>query len=310
MGRARIKPNLSVNLGGGLRLSNPVLTASGTFGYGIEFAPFMKLNAIGGILTKGLSLLPREGNPAPRIVETPSGMLNSIGLANVGVDAFINEKLPKLKKYKTKVIANIFGETISEYTKVARKLESEKGVHALEVNISCPNVKKGGIGFGTDPREAAKVVRAVRKVTKKHMMVKLSPNVTDIKLMAKAVERAGADSISLINTIPGMVVDVNKRRPMLAMKMGGLSGPAIKPIAVRMVYEVSKVVSVPIIGIGGIMTARDALEFIIAGASAVQVGTANFVTPDASVKVVRGIEDYLMEEKIGSIKKLTGSIID
>jgi len=281
----------------GITFKNPVMTASGTFGYGSEFKGYTDLNKLGAIVVKGLSLAARQGNPGPRIVETPCGMLNAIGLQNVGVDAFIKEKLPFLRKLKTHTIANIFGETVSDYVEVARRLDSAGGVAALEINISCPNVKKGGIVFGTDPNEAHKVVSAVRGATKLPIITKLSPNVTDIKVMVRAVEDAGSDAVSLINTITGMVIDVEKRRPVLATKTGGLSGPAIRPIAVRMVYEAASVAKTPIIGMGGIMNARDALEFIMAGATAVQVGTANFVDPDAAVKVAEGIEDYVARNK-------------
>ncbi len=305
------KPSTGIVLGKGsraLRLSSPVMTASGTFGYGLEFSPFMKLEKLGAICVKGLSLKPREGNPPPRTVETPCGMLNAIGLQNVGVDVFIDSKLPKLRKYKTKIVANIFGETASEYAELAKRLDGAKGVHALEINISCPNVKKGGMAFGTDPKEAARVVRAVRAVTDKHVMTKLSPNVTDIRVMARAVEDAGSDSISLINTLTGMAIDINKRRPVLTTKIGGLSGPAIKPVALRMVWEAAGVVKIPIVGIGGIVTAEDAIEFLLAGASAVQVGTANFLTPDASEKVADGIEAYMKRHNIGSVRKLVGAL--
>lgn len=299
--------DLSVNLNG-LKLKNPVMTASGTFGYGVEFSPHMNVARLGGIVVKGLSLKPRQGNPPPRIVETPCGMLNAIGLQNVGVEAFINEKLPKLRKLKTKVIANIFGETLNEYAEVAKRLDSVEGVSALEINISCPNVKKGGMSFGVDPLEAAKVVEIVRKATRLHLMTKLSPNVSDIKVMVKAVEEAGTDSISLINTIPGMVIDVEKRRPVLTTITGGLSGPAIRPVAIRMVYEAAKVAKTPIIGIGGIVTANDALEFLIAGASAVQVGTANFLDPEAAIKVLEGIEAYMKRHSIKRVGEITGSL--
>lgn len=297
---------LSVEVAG-IKFKNPVLTASGTFGYGIEFAPYTDLNLLGGVVVKGLSLRPREGNPGPRIVETPCGMLNAIGLQNVGVDAFIKEKLPLLRKYKTRVIANIFGETIEDYAEVARRLESAGGVDAIEVNISCPNVKKGGIVFGTDPKEAFKVVSKVRSSTGLPVITKLSPNVTDIKVMVRAVEDAGTDAISLINTLTGMVVDVEKRRPVLATATGGLSGPAIRPVAVRMVWQAASVARTPIIGMGGIMTAKDALEFIIAGATAVQVGTANFVDPSAAAKVVSGIEDYVKRHST-TVRELIGSL--
>ena len=300
-----LKPDLRVDLGG-LKLKNPVMTASGTFGYGLEFGYYMDISKLGAVIVKGLSLKPREGNPPPRTVETPCGMLNSIGLQNVGVDEFIKEKLPPLRKLKATVIANIFGETISEYEKVARRLDCAEGVSAIEINISCPNVKKGGILFGTDPREAGRVVKAVRGATKLHIMTKLSPNVTDIKAMVRAVEEAGTDSVSLINTITGMAIDVEKRRPVLATVTGGLSGPAIRPIAVRMVWEARSVSRVPLIGIGGIVTATDALQFMIAGAAAVQVGTVNFLDPGSSGRVIEGIEDYMKRHGIRSVKNIVG----
>jgi dihydroorotate dehydrogenase (NAD+) catalytic subunit len=292
----------------GLKLKNPVMTASGTFGYGEEFSPYTDVKRLGAVVVKGLSLKPREGNPSPRTVETPCGMLNAIGLQNVGVDAFIKDKMPFLRRMRVPVVANIFGETVDEYRELAMRLDKVQGVKAVEINISCPNVKKGGVQFGTDPRLAAKVVAAVKKSTSLHVMTKLSPNVTDIKVMARAVEDAGTDSISLINTLTGMVIDVEKRRFALAMKTGGLSGPAIRPIAVRMVYEASKVVKVPLIGIGGIMTADDALQFILAGASAVQVGTASFIDPDAAVKVLDGLEAYMKRHEIKNVRSLVGSI--
>lgn len=301
-----VKNPLEVNIAG-LRFKNPVMTASGTFGYGSEFAPYTDLEKLGAIVVKGLSLYPRQGNPGPRIVETPCGMLNAIGLQNVGVDDFVEKKLPLLKGVKTHVIANIFGETIDDYMEVARRLDGAKGVSALEINISCPNVKKGGIVFGTDPNEAFKVVSAVRKSTSLPLITKLSPNVTDIKVMVKAVEDAGTDAISLINTLTGMVIDVEKRRPVLATATGGLSGPAIRPVAVRMVWQAAQVARVPLIGMGGIMDARDALEFIIAGAAAVQVGTASFIDPDAAAKVVSGLEEYALRHGV-KIKELTGSL--
>lgn len=301
-----VKNPLEVTIAG-LRFKNPVMTASGTFGYGSEFAPYTDLEKLGAIVVKGLSLYPRQGNPGPRIIETPCGMLNAIGLQNVGVDDFIEKKLPLLKNVKTHVIANIFGETIDDYMEVARRLDRVKGVSALEINISCPNVKKGGIVFGTDPQEAFKVVSAVRKSTRLPLITKLSPNVTDIKVMVKAVEDAGTDAISLINTLTGMVIDVEKRRPVLATATGGLSGPAIRPVAVRMVWQAAQAAKVPLIGMGGIMDARDALEFIIAGAAAVQVGTASFIDPDAAAKVVSGLEEYTSRHGV-RIKELTGSL--
>lgn len=291
----------------GLKFKNPVMTASGTFGYGAEFAPYTALEKLGAIVVKGLSLYPRQGNPGPRIVETPCGMLNAIGLQNVGVDEFIEKKLPLLKGVNTHVIANIFGETIEDYMEVAKRLDRVKGVSALEINISCPNVKKGGIVFGTDPQEAFKVVSSIRKSTSLPLITKLSPNVTDIKVMVKAAEDAGTDAISLINTLTGMVIDVEKRRPVLATATGGLSGPAIRPVAVRMVWQAASVARVPLIGMGGIMNAQDALEFIIAGAAAVQVGTASFIDPDAAAKVAIGLEEYTQRHGI-RIKELTGSL--
>lgn len=306
MKKKNVKNALEVTIAG-IRFKNPVMTASGTFGYGSEFAPYTDLDKLGAIVVKGLSLYPRQGNPGPRTVETPCGMLNAIGLQNVGVDHFIEKKLPLLKNVKTHVIANIFGETIDDYMEVARKLDGAKGVSALEINISCPNVKKGGIVFGTDPNEAFKVVSAVRKSTSLPLITKLSPNVTDIKVMVKAAEDAGTDAISLINTLTGMVIDVEKRRPVLATATGGLSGPAIRPVAVRMVWQAAQAATVPLIGMGGIMDARDALEFIIAGAAAVQVGTASFVDPDAAAKVVSGLEEYTSRHGV-KIKELTGSL--
>jgi len=292
---------------GSLELKNPVITASGTFGYGSEFIPYADLSRLGAIVVKGLSLKPRQGNPGPRIAETPCGMLNAIGLQNVGVEAFITEKLPLLDGIDTLVVANIFGETIDEYAEVARRLDGVSGVAAIEVNISCPNVKKGGIVFGTDPAEAAKVVGAVRAATRLPVITKLSPNVTDITVMVRAVQEAGSNAISLINTLTGMVVDVERRRPVLATGTGGLSGPAIRPVAVRMVWQAAKAATVPIIGMGGIMEARDALEFIIAGASAVQVGTASFIDPASAVKVAEGIEEYLISHST-DINELIGSL--
>jgi len=302
-----VKPDLSVQLGG-LRLQNPVLTASGTFGYGLEFSPFLDLGELGGIVTKGLSPKPRLGNPPVRICETPAGMLNTIGLQNIGVDSFIAEKLPQLRSFDTAVVANVFGETIPEYVEVCSKLDEANGVHAIEVNVSCPNVDKGGIVFGTDPRALAEVTAACREATGLPLIVKLSPNVTDITEMARAAESGGADIISLVNTYVGMAIDVDRRRPVLAKIFGGLSGPAIRPLAVRLTWLVHQAVKLPLIGIGGIMDARDALEFILAGASAVQVGTANFVNPDASVRVARGIASYLSEQGIASVRDLIGAL--
>lgn len=293
---------------GRLELKNPVMTASGTFGYGEEYADYVNLNKLGAIVVKGLSLKPRLGNPPPRIMETTGGMLNSVGLQNIGVDVFIEEKLPFLRKHDTVVIANIYGETYDEYKKVAKKLSAAKGVHALEVNISCPNVKKGGVSFGSDPKVAARVTQAVKEETSLPVIVKLTPNVTDIAAIAQAVEKAGADAISLINTLTGMAVDLKTRKPHLKNITGGLSGPAIKPVALRMVWEVVKKVSVPVIGIGGIMTAEDALEFLILGAKAVQIGTANFVNPHATMQIIDGIKDYLTANKIKDINEIIRTI--
>jgi dihydroorotate dehydrogenase (NAD+) catalytic subunit len=301
------KLDLSVDIGG-LRIKNPVMTASGTFGYAKEFSPYMDIERLGAVIVKGLSVKPRQGNPTPRIVETPCGMINAIGLQNVGVDSFIKEKLPFLRKIKTPVIANIFGERLQEYGEVARRLDGVKGVAGVEINISCPNVKKGGIEFGTDPKEAHRVVSTVRKATELPVITKLSPNVTDIKVMVRAAEDGGTDSISLVNTIPAMAVDVERRRPVLATVTGGLSGPAIRPVAVKLVWEAARVAKVPIIGIGGIMTGRDALEFILAGASAVEVGTANFVDPASAIKVLEGIVGYMTRHRIRSINELIGKL--
>jgi len=298
--------SMSVKIGT-LKLKNPVMTASGTFGYGGEYADYVDLNKLGAIVVKGLSLKPRAGNPPPRIMETPSGMLNAVGLQNIGVDTFIEEKLPILRKYDTNVIANIYGETYDEYKKVAQKLTSAKGVHALEVNISCPNVRKGGLSFGADLKSAAAVTRKVKEVTDLPVIVKLTPNVTDITAIAAAVEKAGADAISLINTLTGMSVDIFTRRPHLKNVTGGLSGPAIKPVALRMVWQVLQKISIPVIGIGGIMNAEDALEFLILGTKAVQIGTANFINPQATIEIIGGIERYMELNGIKNISKLIGT---
>lgn len=292
----------------GLILKNPVMTASGTFGYGEEYAPFCDLSRLGAIVVKGLSLEPRPGNPPPRIIETRGGMLNAVGLQNVGVRAFIERKLPFLREFDVTVIANIFGETIDDYRRVAEILTRAAGVHALEVNISCPNVKKGGVAFGAHPEAAAAVTAAVKGETGLPVIVKLSPNVTDITEIARAVAQAGADAVSLINTLTGMSIDIERRRPHLANVTGGLSGPAIKPVALRMVWQTARAVKIPVIGIGGISTAADALEFLIAGASAVQVGTANFVHPAATMEIIDGIRDYMRRHRIGSTKELIGSL--
>lgn len=301
------KPSLAVDIAG-IPLRNPVMPASGTFGYGEEYAPFLDLEQIGAIVTKGLSLKPKAGNPTPRISETISGMLNAIGLQNVGVEAFIKHKLPFLRTIKTPVIVNFFGNTLDEYGEVASQLSDIPEIAGVELNISCPNVKQGGIVFGTDPRSANEVVSLVRKKLHKPLIVKLTPNVTDITVVARAVEDAGADAISCINTITGMAIDIHTRRPRLANRTGGLSGPAIRPIAVRMVHQVVQAVSLPVIGVGGIVRSMDALEFLIAGAKAVQVGTANFVDPSAMVTIIDGIEAFLIDEGLDDIHDLIGSL--
>ncbi len=285
------------------------MTASGTFGYGLEFEPLIDLNRLGGIVVKGLSLMPTAGNPPPRIVETPAGMLNAIGLENVGVETFITGKLPALSRYNTPVFANIYGQTIDAYAELTNRLEDAEGVAGVEINISCPNVEAGGIAFGVDPVLAARVVHRVRKNTSRIVMVKLSPNVTDIVAMAKAVVDAGADCVSLINTITGMDINIDTRRPKLANITGGLSGPAIRPVALRMVWQVANAIDVPVIGIGGIMSAEDALAFIIAGAQAVQVGTANFANPAVTIEIIDGITAYLEKKGIDDINDLVGSLI-
>ncbi len=300
--------NLSVDIGK-LRLKNPVMTASGTFGYGEEYSEFVDLNRLGAVVVKGLSLLPREGNPPPRVIETPAGMLNAIGLQNIGIARFVKEKLPFLRRFDTKVIVNFFGDSIEEYAEAAKRLSGEEGVHGLEMNISCPNKEAGWCIFGTDPRVTFDVVSAVRKATDATLIVKLSPNVTDIATMARAAEEAGADAVSLINTITGMAIDVFTRRPKLGNITGGLSGPAVKPVALRMVWEVHKAVKVPIIGMGGIMNAQDAIEFFIAGATAVAVGTASFVNPAVVGDIIGGIERFMKDGAIPDVKELIGSLI-
>jgi len=302
-----IKPDMTVNLAG-IPLRNPVMTASGTFGYGEEFASYVDLETLGAFVTKGLSLKPRAGNPTPRIVETPGGMLNAIGLQNVGIDAFIAKKVPFLRSVNTPAIANFFGNTVDEYAEMARRLDEIPEVAGLEVNISCPNIKHGGIVFGTDPDSAASVVTACRAATKKPLIVKLSPNVTDVVVMAKACEDAGADALSLINTLTGMAIDLNRRKPVLANITGGFSGPAIKPIALRMVWQVAKAVKLPVIGIGGIMTATDALEFMLAGATAVQVGTASFINPGAAQTIAEDMEAWLVANGVADVRSLIGAL--
>jgi dihydroorotate dehydrogenase (NAD+) catalytic subunit len=301
------KPDMSVNLAG-IALRNPVMTASGTFGYGQEFSEYVNLNTLGAFITKGLCVNPRPGNPTPRIVETPGGMLNAIGLQNVGIEAFIEKKVPFLRTVDTPCIVNFFGETVEEYAEMAQRLDAIPEVAGLEMNISCPNVRQGGIVFGTDPACAASIVKACRAATKKPLFVKLSPNVTDIVGMAHACADEGADALSLINTLIGMAIDLDKRRPVLANVTGGLSGPAIKPVALRMVWLVAKAVKIPVIGIGGIMNATDALEFILAGASAIQVGTASFINPGAAQTIVEDMEAWLTAHGVADIKSLIGAL--
>ncbi len=301
-------PDMAVNIAG-VRFKNPVLTASGTFGYGLEFAHLMDLNSIGGIVVKGLSMKPIMGNPPPRIYETASGMLNAIGWQNIGATEFAAKKLPALRNYDTNIIVNIVGFELSDYVEVARFLNDCPGISALELNISCPNVKKGGFHFNKDPRDAFKVTAAAKKASSRlPLWVKLSPNVTDVREFAQACQEAGADAISAVNTLVGMAIDVEKRRPALRFITGGLSGPAIKPVALRMVYEICRAVQIPVIGVGGIARLDDALEFLIAGASAVQVGTANFYKPDASERIALQLQEYCRSRRIESIREIIGSL--
>ncbi len=299
--------NLEVNIGN-LRLQNPVLTASGTFGYGEEFADFIDLNRLGGFIVKGTTLNPRQGNDYPRMVETPSGMLNAVGLQNKGVDYFIEHIYPQLLQYKSEIIVNVSGASVDDYVEVCRRLAPLDRINAVEVNISCPNVKQGGMAFGTTCDGAGGVTRAVRKAWGKTLIVKLSPNVTSIADIARAVEAEGADSVSLINTMLGMSIDVERQRPHLSTITGGLSGPAVRPVAVRMVWQVANAVKIPVIGLGGIMSGRDAVEFMLAGASAVEIGTANFVDPSVTVKIVDWIEDYCRRHDVKNISDIVGRI--
>lgn len=298
---------MNVNIGS-LQLKNPVLTASGTFGYGKEFSDFIDLGRLGGFVVKGTTLSPREGNDYPRMVETPSGMLNAVGLQNKGVNHFVENIYPQIKDCASEIIVNVSGATIDDYVGVAEKLAPLSGIHAIEVNISCPNVKQGGMAFGTTAAGAASVTAALRKAWERTLIVKLSPNVTNIAEIARAVEFEGADSVSLINTLMGMAVDVEKRRPYLSTVTGGLSGPAVRPVAVRMVWQVAKAVKIPVIGLGGITCGRDALEFLMAGATAVEVGTANFLDPAVSVRIVDEIEDYCRRHKVSDIREIIGII--
>jgi len=299
-------PDLSVTIGK-IRLRNPVIVSSGTFGFGEEFEDFFDLNQLGAIIPKGISLRPMKGNPPPRIFETEGGIINSIGLQNPGFQEFIKNKLSYYKDLKTHLIINFFGNTQKEYIELARRFDGVPGISGLEMNISCPNIKRGGIVFGTNPHMAYRLVQAVRKATTLTLIVKLSPNVTDIALMAKSVEEGGADAVSLVNTFRAMAVNIHTRKPELGNVIGGLSGPAIKPIALRMVWEVSQAVHIPIVGMGGIMNTEDAIEFILVGASAIQIGTANLIDPKTGIKVIHGVRKYLIRNKIGRIQRLIGA---
>jgi len=294
---------------GGITLKNPVMTASGTYGYGLEYSDFIDLSKLGGIVVKGTTLNPRQGNPYPRMAETPSGMLNAVGLQNKGVEYFCSEIYPSIKDIATHMIVNVSGSTVEDYMATAERIAELDKIPAIELNISCPNVKEGGMAFGVTCAGAAEVVRAVRKVYPKTLIVKLSPNVTDITEIARAVEAEGADSISMINTLLGMAIDVKSRKPILSTVTGGLSGPAVKPVALRMVWQTAKVVSIPIIGMGGISSCEDAIEFLLAGASAVQVGTYNFVDPTITTKIASGIEDYLVQNNMTDVSELIGGLI-
>lgn len=306
--KSQVILDLEVNLGG-MILNNPITVASGTFGYGVEYEPFVDIASLGAVIVKGTTLEPRMGNPPPRICETPSGMLNAIGLENPGVEAFINQHLPVLRSRNAIVIVNIAGNTVEEYAKLAQILNGQPGIAGLEINISCPNVKKGGLQFGTDPGMVQEVVAAVKSQTSLPVMAKLSPNVTDIVAIARAAERGGADCLSLINTLLGMAIDIERRKPILANTFGGLSGPAIKPVALRMVYQVASEVPLPIMGEGGISSTRDVIEFLMAGATAVSIGTANFVNPLVTQEVLTGLKDYMKRHQITSIKDLIGTAL-
>ena len=294
---------------GGLSLKNPVMTASGTFGYGIEFADLVNLEDIGGIIVKGTTLNPREGNDYPRMAETPSGMLNCVGLQNKGVDYFCQHIYPEIKDINTNMIVNVSGSSPDDYAECASRIDALDNIPAIELNISCPNVKQGGMAFGVTTKGAYEVVKAVREAYHKTLIVKLSPNVTSIIDIAKVVEDAGADAVSLINTLMGMVIDTERRKPLLSIGTGGLSGPAVKPVAVRCVWQVAKAVRIPVIGLGGIMNAKDAIEFLMAGACAIEIGTANFIDPDVSVKVAQGINDWLDQHGCKSIKEIIGAAL-
>lgn len=299
--------DLNVNIGE-LKFKNPVMTASGTFGYGEEFSDFVNLERIGGIIVKGTTIHKREGNPYPRMAETPSGMLNAVGLQNKGVDYFVKEIYPHIKNINTNIIVNVSGSSIEDYVQTAEIINELVNIPAIELNISCPNVKQGGMTFGVSPVASAKVVKAVRSVYKKTLIVKLTPNVTDVAEIARAVEANGADSVSLINTLLGMAIDVEKQCPVLSTITGGLSGPAVKPIALRMVWQVANAVKIPVIGLGGIMNWKDAVEFLLAGATAIQIGTANFIDPSVTTKVIDGINDYLDRRNYKSVKDIIGAL--
>lgn len=294
---------------GRLELKNPVMTASGTFGYGLEYSDFMDISSLGGIIVKGTTLNPRQGNPYPRMANTPMGMLNAVGLQNKGVDYFVSDIYPEIKDIDTNMIVNVSGASVQDYVETASRINELEKIPAIELNISCPNVKQGGMAFGVEPKSAAQVVEAVRKVYSKTLIVKLSPNVTSIADIALAVEAAGADSVSLINTMLGMAINAETRRPVLSTVTGGLSGPAVKPVALRMVWQVANAVHIPVIGLGGISSATDAIEFLLAGASAIQIGTANFADPSLAGKVIAGIDDYLERHSMTSVKELVGALI-
>jgi len=300
-------PDLAVELAG-IRFRNPLIASSGTCGYGLELADVTDITQLGGLVTKGLYLGPREGNPTPRIVETPSGLLNAIGLQGIGVHAFVKDVLPRLRQFDTRLLINVCGDTVDEYAEVARVLDGQAGIAGLEINISCPNVKKGGLAFGGDPVMTREVVAAVRRATRLPIIPKLSPNVGDIALFARVAEESGADALSCVNTLLGLAIDVETRRPRLAFGTGGLSGPAIRPVAVRMAWQAARAVRIPVIGIGGISTAQDALEFLIAGCRAVQIGTANFVNPGVHVSVLAGLRDHLERHGLASIGDVVGTL--
>jgi len=295
--------DLTVDLGK-LVLDNPIIAASGTFGYGLEYTDFLDLNDLGGFSTKGLSINPKTGNPVPRVIETSSGMLNAIGLENIGLQVFLSDKLPQLKNYKTRIIVNFFGDTVQQYVEMASALSKEERIDALEMNVSCPNVEEGGLQFSSDPKVLRQAVEATRKATDKFLIVKLSPNVTDITVLARAVEDAGADALSVCNTFVGMKLDLESGKPYLANRTGGLSGPAIKPLALNLVYQTVRAVKIPVIGIGGIASSEDALEFLMVGAKAIQIGTANYIDPTVTVKVVRGIRDWCRQNQIAKVADL------